>query len=292
MAEPDYCSFVADPVHYYEDGNVVFLVGTSKFRVFQSLLARRSLVMNDLFGLPQPTNGALQPVVDGVPAITLQDDPETFRSLLDLIFPQSIPPKTPPPERLIDLHTLSLKYCMDDLVAWCQSELKKELPTNPENLHLLSKYRANPPLALKVVRAREELPDFGPLAHYALATMICGPRSNLLPEGISTVELLQISQGYCALQREVLQGPACLHGGYACPGQSTICRAGKNSFWTDPVARRTGMMMTPLEELESRKNWNLVSGCARCSSTLKDTCAQYQLDLISKLGTLFSLEKI
>lgn len=68
---------------YFDDGNIVLVVGVTCFRVHRSLLAKYSPIFRDMFSLPQPED---QETYDGVPMVELQDDPDILRALLRVIY--------------------------------------------------------------------------------------------------------------------------------------------------------------------------------------------------------------
>ncbi|KAG8920271.1 hypothetical protein FRC01_000846, partial [Tulasnella sp. 417] len=133
-----------DPHHWYDDGNVVFIAQDNAFRVFQSILIKRSQVMKDMLGLPQPTassetEGGVsdgQLVFEGAPVIVLDDRARYFHLLLDALLPQDCA-KLPISEdlgreNLMGVTQIAKKYEFDDVADRAISVLENILPTKEQ----------------------------------------------------------------------------------------------------------------------------------------------------------------
>lgn len=175
--------------HFYDDGNIVFVVEKTLFKLYRGLLARHSEVMRNMFSFPSDET---QGEVDGVPAVTLNDSAEDFSCLLDFLLTPNIPPyprPTPSFETCLSLLRIASKYCFDDIFEGAVWHLRQMLPTS------LTDFIANPGLtvftelrAAQVVSAARQfnLTEFIPLALYAITTYAWG--DDLLPaeQGNST----------------------------------------------------------------------------------------------------------
>lgn len=80
---------------WLSDGNVVLATNTYLFRVHKSVLAMRSSVFRDMFGLPSTHDeasgaheivGIAPELCDGIPIVTLEDDGRDVEHLLKTIY--------------------------------------------------------------------------------------------------------------------------------------------------------------------------------------------------------------
>ena len=82
-------SYIKHETHWYDDGNIIFLVGLWAFRVYKGLLANRSPVFEDMFSLPQPSpsRGLAEAYLKTPPVVEVPDSPEDWRHLLQQLMP-------------------------------------------------------------------------------------------------------------------------------------------------------------------------------------------------------------
>lgn len=85
-------TYTMHPRHWYDDGSFGFLVESTAFLLHRSLLARKSSVMADMFGVPQrsspppeASNHRLE-TTNGIPFIVLHDRANDFANVLDIIY--------------------------------------------------------------------------------------------------------------------------------------------------------------------------------------------------------------
>ena len=89
------------------------------FRVHMSTLAISSPFFNDLFSLPQPSDGE---AVDGLPVVHVSEDAETLYSLITLLYP--IPSVMPASyDKTLDLLAASEKYSMDIVLSTVRGKM-------------------------------------------------------------------------------------------------------------------------------------------------------------------------
>lgn len=173
--------------HWYEDGNMAFLVETMAFRLHGSVLSRRSPVMANLLSLPLPAppypfdeSDNSDAIIDGVPLVVLHYKVRDFAHVLDFIYPNSLPAARTghlDVHDLMGMMRLAGKYLIEDLLEWAVSKLGKEFLLLPETrsfkeaLEDFERYR-DPHFCVQIIQFSREcsLPQFLPLAFYALAT--------------------------------------------------------------------------------------------------------------------------
>ena len=68
---------------WFEDGSVVLIAQNIKFKVHRGMLARHSLIFQDLLSLPPPMD---QRTIDGCPIIELHDLPDDVWYLLRALY--------------------------------------------------------------------------------------------------------------------------------------------------------------------------------------------------------------
>ncbi|TDL18038.1 hypothetical protein BD410DRAFT_775464 [Rickenella mellea] len=71
-----------DPHYFFDDGNVVFRVESTYFRVHRFYFMRESRVFRDMFSLPVPASGAVEGMSVSNPIVLEQVKAGDFRSLL------------------------------------------------------------------------------------------------------------------------------------------------------------------------------------------------------------------
>ncbi|KAG8900597.1 hypothetical protein FRC00_012168 [Tulasnella sp. 408] len=208
--------------HWYEEGNFVFLVGNTAFRLHRSILSMRSPVIADLLRIPHP----LLPITEktnpeenmiGVQSVELNDHAEDFAHVLDFIYPTSLPGTQTghhKVEELMGVIRVTGKYLIEDLKEWAISALGAAhlLPSaksSPKALLENKSLYADPNFCVKIVQFSREcsLPRFLPLAFYSLATA----EWDLVPGGASCLDQLspqdrtRVHEGRLALSKAVLE---------------------------------------------------------------------------------------
>ncbi|KAG9018128.1 hypothetical protein FRB90_012149 [Tulasnella sp. 427] len=180
-----YCK---NPIHWYEDGSVGFLVETIAFRVHGGILSRKSQVMHNLLNPLRSSSGTHSQlsersiIFDGVPFIRLHDKAIDFAHVLTLFMYNHYPPKSRGPnlneKSVMGIIRFATKYMMDDARFWAVSRLAADYPMRIQDLHsrpFSVHYITNTQGAqdyIDIIKfAREcSLPEYLPLAFYALAT--------------------------------------------------------------------------------------------------------------------------
>lgn len=116
---------------WFSDGNTVIVAGRTAFKVHRGQLERHSEVFSDLFSLPQPAD---QELIDGVPCVTLHDEPDDvlhlLRALYDgLYFEKSVAGNFPIISAVL---RLSSKYLIEHLRQRCLVHLEADWPSTLE----------------------------------------------------------------------------------------------------------------------------------------------------------------
>ncbi|KAG9019738.1 hypothetical protein FRB90_009608 [Tulasnella sp. 427] len=186
-------TYAKHPQHWYEDGNFCFLVENTAYRLHRSLLARRSSVMADLFTLPQripdpdPDDLFKTPThIDGIPVVKLHDKAEDFSNVLNIIYADitsGCEQSHLDAQALMGVVYLSHKYFFSKIKDWGVSRLSSQflLVVKDEELRstLRSDLYSDPKSCVQIIRFAQtcHLPQFLPLAFYALATIDWGEKS-------------------------------------------------------------------------------------------------------------------
>ncbi|RPD58554.1 hypothetical protein L226DRAFT_489919 [Lentinus tigrinus ALCF2SS1-7] len=133
-----------DEEFWYEDGNIVLVVGDVKFRVFRGILADHSPVFREMFSLPQPPVEATCPC----PVIHLIDSPKEMRHILRVCFPKTgtyrYLPQDPTYDEISSLVRLGHKYQMSQLVDSSIDYLRKYYPSDFDAWNELGRSRHPP----------------------------------------------------------------------------------------------------------------------------------------------------
>lgn len=291
--------------HWYEEGNVGVLVGNTAFRLHRSILSRRSSVMSDLLRIPQPVvsipeNTNSEDSIIGIPFVELNDRVDDFAHVLDFIYPNSLPAAQTEHLGVKDLMGLvrfTGKYIINDLREWAVLKLGAEHLLTTENTSFKAALEnqalyADPKFCVEVVRFSREcsLPKFLPLAVYALATA----EWDRIPGNVSCLEQLsaedrnRIHEGRLALSKAVLEkvssGSENLHPKKDCTQDG--CR---RMIWVNPGTRWKGIMLHPLEELETRLTFGYPLLCTDCAANVVTQTRTFRDDVIGRLAEFFKL---
>lgn len=84
-ASDDLPEWHRDEKYYFEDGNIVILAGLELFRVHRSVLSCHSVVLRDMFTVPQPEPTDTE-MEDECPLVRLQDNPGVIRWMLEVMY--------------------------------------------------------------------------------------------------------------------------------------------------------------------------------------------------------------
>nr|GAT49448.1 predicted protein [Mycena chlorophos] len=98
---------------WFDDGNIVLQAGYAQYKVFRGILARHSVVFQDMFAFPQPPD---EESVDGCPLVHLPDAEVEVTPFLKALFEPNYFPPFPMKTKLVTLYgclRLSSKYGVD-----------------------------------------------------------------------------------------------------------------------------------------------------------------------------------
>ncbi|KAG9043293.1 hypothetical protein FS837_009779 [Tulasnella sp. UAMH 9824] len=172
--------------HWNDDGSFGFLVENTAFLLHRSILARKSSVMADMFGLPQRSSSspgasdhALE-TINGIPFVVLHDKAEDLTNILDIIYTDiSMAGKQSALDvtTLMGIVTFANKYLFDQVKEWALPQISSSrillVTADASRTSSLQYTRySNPQFCVRVIQFSREfqLPQFLPLAFYALAT--------------------------------------------------------------------------------------------------------------------------
>ncbi|KAG8941576.1 hypothetical protein FRC04_004157 [Tulasnella sp. 424] len=304
--------------HWYPDGNIIFTVQDTVFRLFQSFLIRRSEVMELVLMVPQsnelpdfPSNTQeQQPMFDGVPVVRLDDLARDFALLLDAILPQtyaSAPVSSDTPWwHLLGLAQIAQKYGVNDVVAKTVTILDEILPTT-KNLGVY----AGPTDPIRVIEwaRRCSFPQFLPMAFYYVTTIEWGLNNMPLRmiQRLHPRDLIRIQRGRAKLHSEVINAVltrwensciGALKPDKGCPSRNRSCWVGyEGKAWNTHTneARWTNLLLHPLDELSKRvydrETIPLRDICEVCREEFISANKRMRLDLVGKLDSIFSLDE-
>ncbi|GBB84853.1 hypothetical protein RclHR1_11430001 [Rhizophagus clarus] len=137
-------------IHYYIDGDVLFIVEDTKFRVHKNIIGLASKMFNDMFTCATPT----QSDSDNIPEVELEgESSKTFENLLSHIYPNTF----------IDINWVNIaeflrfseKYIIDSVLLSAMKFLEREFRKNPlyslflaDRYHFKSIYKESSKLVL------------------------------------------------------------------------------------------------------------------------------------------------
>jgi len=292
--------------HYYDDGNIIFCVETTLFRLYRGFLARHSEVMRDMFLIASSNQGA-QEEMEGVPAVTLSDSAVDFACLLDFLLTPNIPPYPPaPPEfdTLISALRISSKYVFDEIREGAVWHLRHTLPTTLED------FIANPGLtmfteirAAQVVSASRQfhLPEFLPIALYAITTYAWSATetepADLVYSALPASDLARTVVARTTLYSEALKIAYTMHEHGLTPSScnnpvshSRTCAKGKPAMlWMNPAEALEEFLRNPLRQLVIRDRCEFHSLCKGCVDGIRAKMASDLEALFAKLPSVFML---
>lgn len=71
---------------WFEDGNLIIEVETSRFKVYGGLLALHSAIFKDMLAMPRPAIHDASDYVDGCPIVRLEDHVDDWGFVLAALF--------------------------------------------------------------------------------------------------------------------------------------------------------------------------------------------------------------
>ncbi|KAG8900595.1 hypothetical protein FRC00_012166 [Tulasnella sp. 408] len=298
--------------HWYEEGNIAFLVERAAFRLHGSVLSRRSTVMADLMNVSRhsPSNSSADPdnqniIIGGVPFVVLRDKKaKDFAHVLDFIYPNTLPAVQ---TKHLDVHDLmgmvrlAGEYLIHDLLEWAVSKLGDEFLLRPDHRSFAKALKdeerySDPEFCVKVIQFSREcsLPQFLPLALYALATKDWSARHGAIAclQQLSREDQYRIHEGRVALTKEVFKKAFTMpeNHGAAVKCKSWSCSYIKPTMWFDARERWENLMLYPLEELEHRLSLTPASLCKECITMLRSRTLAFRDRLVQQLTNLFMLD--
>ncbi|RDX41897.1 hypothetical protein OH76DRAFT_1422827 [Lentinus brumalis] len=177
---------VRDSEFWLLDGNVVLIAQKSAFRVHQSVLARHSTVLADLFTVPLPPSSDARETMDGCPVVQLHDSPDDLRYLLKALYdgPRMLHHGTVMPfPTAAALYELAHKYNIESIRSDVHARLKTCFT------HSFSVFKST--LTWKMERPDTVLP--GTRAEWPVA--LCSPalEADIKRDAIRAVNLAHLS---------------------------------------------------------------------------------------------------
>lgn len=276
------------------------------------MLARRSEIFRDMFAMPLPREGSSntsQQMIDGVPAITLTDDPNDLTHLLDLVLPIASPYKpleSPSFESLSATLMLATKYCFDDLREWALSHVLHRFPHTLDEIAThpnLSVYK-DPVIAARLINLARtaDLPQLLPMAFYALVSYNWAGNHKLHQEAIGQLSLedqARLTIGHLKMQDDVLARATKMQengmAGSKCEQTTTTgsgCANGKPlNIWGDMVERLQSFVRDPIRECGIRmaSKGQYYTLCSSCDDAIVAGSETARRELFEMLPTLFNL---
>ncbi|KAG9007734.1 hypothetical protein FRB90_009238 [Tulasnella sp. 427] len=294
-------SYKKHDVHWYDEGNLGFLVGSTAFRLHRSILSRRSQVMADMLSVPQPFCTVSENAdpsgtgnVDNIPFVDLQDPVNDFTRVLDFIYPSSLPAARTDHLRARDLMgivRLSGKYLIEDLREWAVGRLEADhLPQTSASDAIGGYMEASyddPAFSVDVIQFSRECsaPQFLPIAFYALATTEWNKHPGKVKclHKLSSKDQERVHEGRSALLEKLFTRktvPDSLARRAGCKKTRAECQS---LYWSDPSARLQGLILHPIEELETPVTFDSPSLCEECKSEIQDGMKKARDQLMSDL---------
>ncbi|KIO29723.1 hypothetical protein M407DRAFT_21149 [Tulasnella calospora MUT 4182] len=210
-------------------------------------------------------------------------------------------------DKLSGIYTLCDKYIIDDIREWALSWLKEILPTSEDDICKMGGVYTSASLVARVIAfARDaDLPQFLPLAYYAIATYPWSKDDEFSSfseagDSLSEHDGYRIEVGRNAIHAEVLgRAFSCLPD-IGLPGRSTCmaamvnggtCAKVRQRVWSEPAELVAEVLRSPLEYLDRRvktppRNW-----CSSCTLEAVTQAALMRHALYERLSSFFLLSK-
>ncbi|KIO25652.1 hypothetical protein M407DRAFT_236821 [Tulasnella calospora MUT 4182] len=305
-------------VHWYEDGNLGFLVEDTAFFIHRGVISRKSAVIKTLINSSPTTHldNIIPPYeqlhssfTKGLPFIKLgsEDRAIDFARVLDFVYPEVLC-STPAPElttaEVMGLVRFANKYLIREVKAWAVSTL--------ESTHLVvvedewvtgaleKRYLQNPGFCVDIIQLSMEcqLPQFLPLAFYALATMEWSvqPQAAVLSlDRLSPADRWRVLQGRGALAEAVKEMGSDAYGSIPtekqCPEDAQTCYEVWSEVASNPHHWWANLLLHPLEELELLLvKAESESMCEMCYTELQTETRGFRDELMGRLTEFFRLE--
>ncbi|KAG8969153.1 hypothetical protein FRC05_001197 [Tulasnella sp. 425] len=187
---------------YLFDGSICLLARGIVFRVFKSLLAEESGVFKDMFTVGSDGQAEGQSLYDGVPLISLDDDPEDLANLFRFLWK---PPHAEPEfDTLYSCIHISTKYVMDLRLTSLLERLQAMVPWEYKDFQTCQAYyQKHPDHAAKVIAlaGKCHLPLYLPPAFYFLACEESGRALSVRgPYALDAEDIRRIHFGKTAIQ--------------------------------------------------------------------------------------------
>ncbi|KAG8914732.1 hypothetical protein FRC01_003936, partial [Tulasnella sp. 417] len=305
-------------VHWYEDGNLGFLVEDTAFFIHRGVISRKSAVIKTLIhSSPAITLKDTAPSYEpsysspttGVPFIMLGpgDRATDFARVLDFVYPEVLC-STSDPEltstELMGLVRLANKYLLQDVKAWAVATLESKHLVVVEDEWVTGtlerRYSQNPGFCVEIIQLSMEyqLPRFLPLAFYALATMEWDDQPEAAvraTDRLSPADRWRVLQGRGTLAKAVKESGSDLYRSLAaekqCPEGSQDCCDVWSEVQSDLHHWWANLLLHPLEELEHL----IVKGesesmCEKCYTGLRAETRGLRDELMGRLTEFFRLE--
>ncbi|KAG8987399.1 hypothetical protein FRB90_003369, partial [Tulasnella sp. 427] len=184
---------------YFPDGNICLVAHGVVFRLLRSLLAGESEVFRDLFVVG---SDGQQDMYDGVPLITVDDDPDDLARIFGLLWKPLITKSDF--DVICSSIRISTKYLMDNTLKWAVEELDKMIPHGKQDFATSQTfYMHYPERAAEVITLARKcnLPKYLPFAFYFLATEPTGSVAPIRgPNALTAEDVRRIHAGKASLQ--------------------------------------------------------------------------------------------
>lgn len=309
--------YYQSPDHWYEDGNIILLARNTAFRLFKSMLIKRSQVMKDIISPSQPITvsrargdaSSEQSFFEGIPVVKIDDRPECFGLLLDALLPSDIARKPISGNlamgTLLGVARIAKKYQVQDVLAHTTRILENVLPTKqPLEYSEEPAESFEPRDHLDVVRQNVHtinwarfcgLPQFLPLPFYYLAILEdwehASSDSVQAFQRLSLQDQVRIYRGRVKLQALIVEIGA-PELGEGC--QNHECGMGPDGprWKTSTRAERwKNLLLNPLEELKGRERGYFTCDlCPICSQTFAASNRAMRDRVLRELGSCFTME--
>ncbi|KAG8912009.1 hypothetical protein FRC02_006216 [Tulasnella sp. 418] len=322
-------SYENHPVHYFEDGNIIFILESKVlFKLYRGAISKQSEVFSDMLSVPQPagdkrgsetSSNSPQELIDGVPAIHLTDTTESFAAVLDIVLPSPTPDlyqnqrkgsQTFSLDHIMSILELSQKYCMPTAESWAKLMLGEKYPVpKAQDLKIddspWTVFGSGKEAAKLIQVARKyDLPRYLPIAFYFLAT---SPNLEAMFQAqilsakdqarlhVGRMRMIDAVIDAAANQPEngIARGPPCplkSKNGQNCVGGNVDMK----TIWSSPPSRMwKDLVRRPLGELRWRfANWDKDGRyCSHCSDQVRKGFVTVRRELYGRLGDFFFPEE-
>ncbi|KAG8945657.1 hypothetical protein FRC04_000618 [Tulasnella sp. 424] len=248
---------------YFFDGNICLLSRGIVFRVFKSLLAAESEVFKDMFVVGSDGQAEGQSLYEGVPLISLDDDPEDLAHLFRFLWK---PPTT----------------SRDD---------SKDFQTGQ------TYYRHYPDYAAKVIALARKchLPSYLPSAFYFLASEESGSAISVRgPYALNAEDVRRVHMGKMAIQKlwwDFVKESD--DTGLKNPASMAHCYDWENASSSAMQSRMSALQagaQDPMMHWISRKTV-YTRACHLCKGAHNALCEEFGKKLFNALPSIFDLER-